>query len=284
VATCPARLTPPRERRQPSGYLETTISVPKTFTDPGISPSRGRGLYGPGDHPRVWPGPGCRTPETAMPLRDLLSPDPVESAASLLLAFWQAGIDSLKRRKDLVSQDPGAYVYSTKLRVLEEEAAREGLNPDSMKKAWRAAKEYTEPQIRRLCTLVRKYQVRFGRSHLMRLMSVRDRAVRDKLALRAIEEGWSVTALERAIQAINGPRPHVGNRPTVPEGGRRLLADVVAKCIAWERWGEVAGPRLPDDVKALVDQATRAVVRVRAAASDRLPGPTTIGKAHRRRL
>src|SRR4051812_44941570 len=100
--------------------------------------------------------------------------DQIENAATLLLKFWQAGDKSLRRRTVLTEQNPEAYAYRTKVKVLEEEAEREGLNADTMQKSWRAAEQYTEKQIRRLCTLVRQHQVRFGRSHLMRLMSIKD--------------------------------------------------------------------------------------------------------------
>lgn len=232
-------------------------------------------------HSREWP----------MPTKKSAAPEQVEAAVNALRTFWETGRDSwkrvaatipsgglstAKRQKDKKKPRVG-YTHGRKLDVLHEEAVDVGFNHDTLKKAWKAAQEYTEDQIDELCDLVAEHRARFGATHLIRLLAVKDRKRRDTMTRSAIRGHWGVTRLERAIQAINGRREHVGKRPHIPDGNRELLNAVVALCEKWQRFCSEAKARLSDDMLATAERATKAVAKVKQAADAELnpPAPAT---------
>jgi hypothetical protein len=114
-------------------------------------------------------------------------------------------------------------VYGHKLDTLDTEAARVRLNGNTLRQAWRAAREYTAEQIAELCALVTEHRARFGPTHLARLLAVEDRELRDAMTREAIR-GGGVARLGRAIQAARGERrPGVGKKPSVPAAEPELL-------------------------------------------------------------
>lgn len=225
------------------------------------------------------------------------APEQVEAAVKALRTFWETGRDSwkrvaattpsgevpsMKRQKDKKKPKP-TYAHGHKLDVLYEEAASVGFNHDTLKKAWKAAQEYTENQIDELCDMVAEHRARFGATHLIRLLAVKDRKRRDAMTRSAIRGRWGVTWLERTIQAVNGRREHVGKRPHIPDGNRELLNAVVALCGKWVRFCSGAEARLSDDMLAAVERATKAVEKVKQAADAELspPAPATAGRKKR---
>lgn len=213
-----------------------------------------------------------------------------EDAAAALLRFWTAGRGSWgriapnktdKRRKAGPTAEPG-YKYGNKLDLLHAEADRLGMNYDTLAKAWKVAREYTSEQIEALGELVVEHGARFGPTHLTRLLAVADRKRRDALTNAAIRGRWGVTRLERAIQAVNGRREHVGKRPSIPDGDRELLNAVVALCEKWVRFCAGAQERFSDEMNPAVERATKAVQAVKRAADAELAPPvTTTGRKRR---
>ena len=118
--------------------------------------------------------------------------------------------------------------------------------------------------------MVAEHRARFGATHLIRLLAVKDRKKRDAMTRSAIRGRWGVTRLERAIQAVKGRREHVGKRPHIPDVSRELLTAVVALCDKWGRFCAGAGTRLSDDILAAVERATKAVEKVKQAADAEL--------------
>lgn len=208
--------------------------------------------------------------------------DRVKAAVESLLSFWNTGrsswaavqatvaVDETGTEKKREKNKRKAYVHGRKLDVLHTQAAERGISYDTLAKAWKASREYSAAQIEKLCDLVTKYRARFGATHLTRLLAVKDRKTRDVMTRTAIRGRWGVTALERAIQSVNGRREHVGKRPTIPDGQPELLNSLVALCDKWERFCAGAVVTLSSEVKAAVDRATKAVLKVKNAAIDEL--------------
>jgi hypothetical protein len=218
------------------------------------------------------------------------APDQVEAAVNSLRTFWRTGRESwkrvaatspsegastAKRRKDKKKPKAG-YTHGRKLDVLHEEAEGVGFNHDTLKKAWKASQEYTEEQLNELCDLVAEHRARFGATHLIRLLAIKDRKRRDALTRTAIRGRWGVTRLERAIQAVNGRREHVGKRPTIPDGDQELLNAVVALCEKWVRFCAGAEERFSDEMNAAMGRATKAVQAVKRAADAELTPPAPV--------
>jgi hypothetical protein len=213
----------------------------------------------------------------------------VAAAVAALRSFWETGRDSWDKVRATAAPDgatgrgkkngrrrkPTGYVHGNKTEVLKLAAADEGLNYDTLAKAWRAARLYTREQIDELCRLVEEHQARFGPTHLTRVMAVKDPKKRDALTRKAIRGRWGVTRLERAVQALNGRREHVGKRPQLPDGRPELLNALIALCEKWQRFGAEAGPRLSDNLKVAVGLASKAVKRVKTvAAAELVPDAT----------
>ena len=213
-----------------------------------------------------------------MPTNSPASPEQVATAITALRAFWKTGRESWESIQATITPKESAptskpktstkkktveYVHGNKIDLLKKEAAAHGLNYDTLSKAWKAARLYTEAQIEELCKLIEKKRTRFGPTHLSRVMAIVDAKKRDKLTKKAIRERWGVTRLERAIQTIHGRRVHVGKKPTVPEPGPELVAALDALCDKWIRWCGQAGDGIPDEVQAAVRAATVAVGKVK---------------------
>jgi hypothetical protein len=185
-------------------------------------------------------------------------------AAMALRKFWKAGKRSLGRR--IQKEKLNTYCYGGKQDFLKREAVKEGYNYDTMKKAWRIALEYEEDDVEKLCDFVEQRTARFGPTHLLRLLTVKDRRRRDALARKAVEGCWGVTQLETAILRLHERRPDVGRKPRVPDDPAQIRLVLEGLCLKWRRWCVAAQPRLPEELCELVKKATRAVAAVKEAA------------------
>ncbi len=209
----------------------------------------------------------------------------VRKTVKSLKALWRAGRRSRKRLR----QRGSAYRYGAKQGILVEEAQREGLNPDTMKKAWhgcdsrgtRLAQDYEKPEIEELYHLIEQHQAPFRATHMVRLLSL-ERGPRDDLAVAAIQKGWTVSELRAAILQARDRRPSLGRHPYVPEDLAGRLVVLEGLCLRWARWCSSGAPELPDELQELVQKATRAVERVRAAASAELKKPRSPRRARKR--
>ena len=203
-----------------------------------------------------------------------VAPEEARKAAMALRKFWQAGKRSLGRLRRL-QKTPNAYCYGNKQEFLKREGIKEGYNHDTMKKAWRIAQEYEEDDIEQLCALIELRSARFGPTHLLRLLTVKDRRRRDALARNAIKGSWGVAQLEVAILRLHQRRPEVGRKPRVPDDPVQLVLILEGLCLKWIRWCQAAHPMLSENLRDLVDKATKAVAAVKEAAAAKPPKPTT---------
>ncbi|QDU20986.1 hypothetical protein [Urbifossiella limnaea] len=224
-----------------------------------------------------------------MPTNKPASPDQVATAVAALRSFWETGRASWGRVGATDDEAPAVtkkraarrrkqvgYVHGNKTELLKRAAADEGMNHDTLAKAWKASRLYTSEQVEELCGLVERHAARFGPTHLTRVMAVADAKKRDALTRKAVRGRWGVTRLERAVQAVNGRREHVGNRPQIPDARPELLHALIALCEKWRRFGAAAGAKLSDELKVVVGRAAKAVERVQAVAAAELApaGPT----------
>ena len=104
-----------------------------------------------------------------------------------------------------------------------------------------------------------------GPTHLLHLLTVKDRRRRDILARKAVEGRWGVTQLETAILRLHERRPEVGRKPRVPDDPAQIRLVLEGLCLKWRRWCEAAQPRLPEEMRELVKKATRAIAAVKEA-------------------
>src|SRR5262249_52644241 len=104
----------------------------------------------------------------------------------------------------------GAYAKGT----MADEARTRRTNPDTLRKARQFADPaagYTPQELNDLCRLIRRVQREqddglavLGKSHVLRLLTVRPKARRGALQRQAVGEGWSCHELERQIAARYG--------------------------------------------------------------------------------
>ena len=166
-------------------------------------------------------------------------------------------------------------------RVIEEEAERNGLNPDAMRKARAFAAEatgYNGDELKQLLKAIREnvdaFQERgraFGRSYIFRLLSVpKAKGERRKMQAELFANAWSVDELDVAIKARFGNRRQGGRRRRIATGLQGLLAQLDGLCGSWIRLfeelerrtnevGELSLEDLQSEVRGPVDRATRAI-------------------------
>jgi hypothetical protein len=170
--------------------------------------------------------------------------------------------------------------------IMDAEAERLGMNPDTVRKARvfaHPADGYTAAELDDLCLLITQTQSGqkdslpvFSRTHVIRLLSV-PKHRRGALARRAVAKAWSSSELEQAIAARFGTRTEGGRRRRVPQDVLGLLVQIEGTCEKWGRWAAVVTPRtgpvakeadtatlnvLPPDVHRAVQEATRAMERL----------------------
>jgi hypothetical protein len=122
----------------------------------------------------------------------------------------------------------------------------------------------------------------FRRTHLIRLLSV-DKKHRPRLQKLALQNGWTVRQLQRAIAARFGPRTHGGRRRSIPETAEEFWLDIELMCESWRRWrhelerdpptGDKSGfgiNRLNRAAVALIRATTEKIAELQGMAVERL--------------
>jgi hypothetical protein len=181
--------------------------------------------------------------------------------------------------RSVPAQRPHREVYGEG--IIQEEALRRGMNPDTVGKARAFADRvngYTPAELDDLCRLVREVQpgqdeslAVFTRTHVIRLLSVPKR-FRSGIQQKAIANGWSTAELERNIASLFGTRATGGRRRRVPKDVLGKLVQAEGMCETWARWATAvrrqrAAPAsrsrppadVPPHVQQLVDAATAAI-------------------------
>jgi hypothetical protein len=213
---------------------------------------------------------GCNDVSSNLPEEPDIPPEDADRAAKALMDFYRKGRASLRRLDALGRRDPAALRYGRKQETLEAEARHAGLNHDLMQKAWRLAEAYTEEDVRAICRKVRERPARFGYTHLVKLLSVSDRGLRQELLDQAIDGQWSTGDLQRAIQARRGRRPHVGKKPKEPKDVLEALVVLQGLCLKFNRWCDRALGKLPGKVQDATRKADQVVQEVGQAASEEI--------------
>lgn len=149
--------------------------------------------------------------------------------------FYALGCRSLKAR-------PLKAKYRE--REIDTEAERIGINPDTLRKARQFAdpeQGYTRSELADLCRELRRIpgderEAAIARSHVIRLLTVKNKRQRRALQRRAIAAGWSLGQLDAAIAAHFGTRRAGGRRAYVPTDLDHALGRMERMCERWRRW------------------------------------------------
>lgn len=206
------------------------------------------------------------------------------SNADAILQVWQQGKESQCRLDKLNESNPSALKFGNRGAVHRLEAEKLGTSLEAAEKMRRVAADYSREQIKELARHVRESHARFSKTHLLTLCRVKSRRQRKSLTRRAIEENWSVTKLDRAIQADKGRRrAAVGRKPWVPSDAvERLLAlDAIGE--KWCRWCDAARGGLPAGLLDLIDKSTATIRELQQAAAKQIQQLRAASKSQRQR-
>lgn len=151
---------------------------------------------------------------------------------------------------------------------------RLGLLRDHVEKARQFAAMYNDEEVNTLCNLASRDGGRpITKSHVIRLMSVRNKRQRTQLAKQVVREQWSVQRLgseicKRGKSSQGGRRP---KRPTTVEEAMEQMQRMVRQ---WERWVEMMSDQ--EDVSGvgigdLPVSVARALAKMSAAAKSAVP-------------
>lgn len=151
----------------------------------------------------------------------------VEIAIKKVRQFHDIGHRSLK---DL----PDNRGYGSSLAKVE--AAKVGMNEDTLRKARQFAELYSDDDLAELAALCRQHACVLGTSFIILLVRVPDREQRRRLQRKVTSKHWTASRLEQAITSRYGPRRAGGRRPAIPRDAAELLAQVESMCDAWVRW------------------------------------------------
>src|SRR5438067_2425830 len=126
----------------------------------------------------------------------------VEKAVKDIRAFYRLGRASLKKR-------PGPGKLNS--RDIDLEAERRGINPDTLRKAKQFGGLYHSDEVDQLCRFCREQQSSmessrpvFGKTHIIRLVSVTRKHERLRLQQQAVVNAWTVRQLQAAIAKRKG--------------------------------------------------------------------------------
>ena len=206
-------------------------------------------------------------------------------------------IDEIKRFHRLGAKSrharPEAGKYGTA--AIKAESERHALNPDTMRKARAFADPdtgYDRDDLALLLAAVRASAARFrergrafGRSHLIRLLSVpKARGRRRKLQAKLFANAWSVAELDTAIKARFGTRRQGGRRRRIEGDLPGLLAQIDGLCEGWMRMmaelerrmeedGALSTLDLPERVRGCVGRVTKPLAATRDSIAEHLKSP-----------
>lgn len=185
-----------------------------------------------------------------------------------------ATIQQIKDFYDVGRQLPPKQPHGEVLgqHIIDGEAARLGMNPDTVRKARQFADPeagYAREELDELCRLIRDVQTKqsteksiFGRTNLVRLLTV-PRHRRAAFQREAVENGWSVRELEAEIARRFGTRRAGGRRRRTPHDTAELLTQIEHMAETWRRWQAELDRLLEDEErKALpgtIEQQLRAI-------------------------
>ncbi len=123
-------------------------------------------------------------------------------------------------------------------------AEKIGVNEDTLRKARVFANPevgYTRVELNELIDQLKSHTYsgkrwRFGRTHMIRLISVRDRAGRKSLQDEVIDRELTCSQLDRVIRQRYGSRKRAGRHRFLPRERAELLSEIDHECDSWHRW------------------------------------------------
>jgi len=169
----------------------------------------------------------------------------IKDSIASIRKFYEAGRESLK-----LHPDDDAYGK----KVVEEEAKRLGLIQEMVRKARQLAREtdgYNVDELKALFTMMQANPgTRFRKTHVIRLLTVKDKKQRAKMQRRAIEDSWTTAQLRIELNSLFGPRKHGGRRPSVLRSREGVITQLESFAEQWRRYGAALKERVSTPKKA----------------------------------
>lgn len=153
-----------------------------------------------------------------------------------------------------------------------------GLQRDQVDKARQFAKMYTDHDLKELCSLQSEDgSRRITKSHVIRLLAVRSKRTRAKLAKQVVRYGWCVQRLGQEVTK-SGKSSRGGRRPKRPATVDEALGQIERMAQRWTNWvqmmedsdgdQEVGITDLPGPVTRAVSRLTRSAEKVNGLLSE----------------
>lgn len=188
--------------------------------------------------------------------------------------------------KSLLRQHPPGKRH--RLEAIRQEAAEHHLNPDTVYKirAFASTRGYTDAELQTLIGLCWKHSRALGFAFIPRFMTISRKSERAVFARQAIENHWSLAAVERElVNRHRGQRRAVGRKPGVTGSVRDLCAGLQTKSIYWRHLRQVLHEKhvpgsarsywsaLSADVRKRLDNAVDVIEALEEALHDYLKQP-----------
>lgn len=191
----------------------------------------------------------------------------VDHAVAAVTRFYRVGRASIENDGERLS-------YSKALSL----AARVHLSPDMLRKArvFADAKHggYSVADLKELTALMRKHHAVIGPTHIIRLISIKDRHRRARLQRETVTRGWSCSELDAVIRFRFGKRGKaVGRKPTPVRTAEEACFRLLRLCEKWQRLcqilrGDASGQtRPPIALGALPPTVRDGVAKIEAEMS-----------------
>ncbi len=188
-----------------------------------------------------------------------------EKAAESIRRLWEAGRASLKQMR-LRRQKESPIL---KKDFFEAEARRTRLNPDTVGKAQRVARDFSRAEINQLCALAHKGTSDFAASHVVILLRAPHKH-RLALARAAVRNEWNTQMLAAILRNRFGRRRHGGKTPYDAKNPMQAILWLEQMCEKWCRWCDANRPYFSDQMKRRIDAAKATLTSVQDLAAAHL--------------
>ncbi|MDB5340534.1 MAG: hypothetical protein JWN70_6153 [Planctomycetaceae bacterium] len=204
------------------------------------------------------------------PTRRLTIPDEVKQAIAKVREFYRLGQGAPTGRNH------GQNLIAS-------HAKKVGLNEDTMRKARVFANPvlgYGQEELNGLIDQLETHVYsdngwQFGRTHIVRLISIKDREGRKTLQDEVIDRELTCSELERLIRQRYGARKRAGRRRYLPRRRGELLSEIDHECDRWSRWWQTLKridedtsrfDQLPKGVQAKLREVAKAIEELQKSA------------------
>lgn len=151
-------------------------------------------------------------------------PAKVRTAIRQLQAVYQAGQTILERCP------PGRW------KLINREAARRRIHPETARTMRRFASRYTPGQVDELCRLCERHGRIIGLTHVNKFAIVTPLPARRKFQARAIAEAWSLAQVEVELRRLRGKTRGTGRKPRMPSSVDEACVWLESMGDRWARW------------------------------------------------